>query len=172
MTKGSSMNRSVSRGHSARNTHKSSVIDNGKNAIENRKRSKSGTYKADFVEMYDKVTEKDVDLKYTYALDLLSKHLGVRREVVKLDEKRAKEIIGTTYLDEVFYVYVGSTVAGKISIRVQRSWKSITLLFIFQTKQVINQTSNGAFSKSNKKAKSKGLTTHGKRATYNKARGK
>lgn len=166
------MKRSTSRGHNERNNHSKSVINNGTSAIENRKKSKKGDYKPEFVEMYSKVSDKDVELRKDYAIDLLSKHLGVRRELIVLDDKRSSTINTVTARDEVYYVYVGQQVAGKISIRTQRTWKSIDLLFIFQTKQVINQTSNGAFSKANKKKKSKGETNHGKRKTYNKSRGK
>lgn len=166
------MKRSTARGHDERNNHSKSVINNGTSAIENRKKSKKGDYKPEFVEMYSKVSDKDVELRKDYAIDLLSKHLGVRRELIVLDDKRSSTINTVTARDEVYYVYVGQQVAGKISIRTQRTWKSIDLLFIFQTKQVINQTSNGAFSKANKKAKSKGQITSDKRKTYNKSRGK
>ncbi|USL89348.1 hypothetical protein vBBceHLY2_00072 [Bacillus phage vB_BceH_LY2] len=171
MTKHTSK-RSVARGHDSRNSHNKSVVDNGKNAIENRKRSKSGTYTPSFIETYEKVTEKDVDLRKSYAIDLTSKHLGVRRELIKLDDKRSSIVNTLTSRDEVWYVYIGNQVVGKLSVRTQRTYKGISLVFILQTKQVINQTSNGAFSKSNKKAKSKGQITSDKRKTYNKARGK
>ena len=166
------MKRSIARGHDGRNYQNKTITSNGADAIENRKRSKKGNYVPEFVEMYSKVSSKDVELRYEYGKDLLSKHLGVRRDLVKLEEKRDGTINTVTSRDEVFFVYVGLQVAGKLSIRTQRTWRSTDLLFIFQVKKVINQTSSKAFGRTNKKKKSKGATNHGKRATYNKARGK
>lgn len=167
MRKENSARRSIARGVNAR-TLNTGLHANGAEAYSNALKKKEGKYKPSFVEPYDNLTEREVGLKLEYAKDLLSKHLGVSRELIKLETKRSKKVTTLTSLDEVYYVKVGTSILGKISIRTQRTWKSTSLLFVYQEKQVTAQEGKGAFSKTNAKKKSKGAIAHDKRKSYNK----
>lgn len=167
MRKENSARRSIARGVNAR-TLNTGLHANGAEAYSNALKKKEGKYKPSFVEPYDNLTEREVGLKLEYAKDLLSKQLGVSRELIKLETKRSKKVTTLTSLDEVYYVKVGTSILGKISIRTQRTWKSTSLLFVYQEKQVTAQEGKGAFSKTNAKKKSKGAIAHDKRKSYNK----
>ncbi|QPY77416.1 hypothetical protein ANTHOS_180 [Bacillus phage Anthos] len=168
MAKENSARRSISRGVNARGDGTKNLNNNGADAYNNALKKKEGKYKPSFVEPYDNLTERELSLKLEYAKDLLSKHLGVTRELIKLETKRSKKVTTLTSLDEVYYVKVGTTILGKMSIRTQRTWKSTSLLFVYQEKQVMVQEGKGAFSKTNVKTKSKGVIGHDKRKSYNK----
>ncbi|AHZ09924.1 hypothetical protein FP76_gp170 [Bacillus phage Evoli] len=165
MTKDSTTKRSVSRGHGARGT--SGLNNNGADAHANALKKTTGKFRPSFVEMYDNVTEKDIALKETYALDLISKHMNTPREMIQLEGKRNGEVVTLTCLDEVFYVKIGTSVIGKLSIRVQRSYKSRSLLYIFQERVLKDKKKTEHYKKNTTfKQKSKGEIAHDNRKVY------
>ncbi|AIW03552.1 hypothetical protein CPT_Moonbeam154 [Bacillus phage Moonbeam] len=124
--------RSQARGANARG-HKKGVVDVGKDAINISKKSNKGFYYIKFTKQYGGVSERDVELRNKYAKDLLSAELAVPTESIVLKQK-SKPVQTLTSLDIVYYVKVGAITAGKLSIRVQRLWKSINLLYVYQEK--------------------------------------
>jgi len=123
--------RSIARGVGAQG---GGVNDNGRNAMNNAKKSTKGHYRIAFSKLYERVSEKDVELRKKYAMDLISKEVAVPVDLITLKARKSTGEQTVTALDEVFYVKVGSITYGKISIRTQRHWKGVNLLFIFQTK--------------------------------------
>lgn len=125
--------RSQARGNASRGLH-NKISDQGKDAIANHKKSTKGSYYVQFTKMYQSVSEKDVELRLKYAKDLLSDHLAIPVEMIVLKPK-GKGTQTLTALDTVYYVKIGSITVGKVSIRVQRLWKGINLLFVYQQRQ-------------------------------------
>jgi len=137
--------RSQARGNSSRGLH-NKISDQGKEAIANHKKNTKGNYYIQFTKSYNGVSEKDVELKLKYAKDLLSDHLAVSTDFIVLKPK-GKGTQTLTALDTVYYVKVGSITYGKVSIRVQRLWKGINLLFVYQQRQqAIKPVKKGAGS--------------------------
>ncbi len=125
--------RSQARGAAARGIG-NKVSDQGKDAINIAKKSNKGFYHIRFTKLYQGVSERDITLRNKYAKDLIAAELAVPTEMVILKQKsKPKQTL--TSLDSVYYVKIGSITAGKVSIRVQRLWKSINLMFVFQAKE-------------------------------------
>jgi len=125
--------RSIARGAAARGIG-NKISDVGADAHKIAKKSNKGHYYIRFTKNYQGVSEKDVELRVKYAKDLLSAELAVPVEAITFKQKsKPKQTL--TSLDCVYYVKVGSITTGKMSIRVQRLWKSINLLFIYQEKK-------------------------------------
>jgi len=96
--------------------------------------SKKGYYKLAFVESFDKMTDRDVDIRQEYAKDLIATYVKVPKSMVVFRKKSSTTSLAS--LDEVFYVKIGKSTVGKISIRVQRTFTQTTLSFVFQEKSI------------------------------------
>lgn len=96
--------------------------------------SNKGYYKLAFVETFDKMTERDIEVRQEYAKDLISTYMKVPKDLVSFRKKSSKT--GIASLDEVFYVKVGTNTVGKISIRIQRTFKEATLGIVYQEKRI------------------------------------
>ncbi len=96
--------------------------------------SRKGYYRLAFVESYNKMTTRDVEIRQEYAKDLIANYAKVPKDMVVFRKKSSKTSIVS--LDEVFYVRIGKSTVGKISIRVQRTFSEATLSFIFQEKRI------------------------------------
>ena len=91
------------------------------------------TYKLLFTKQFNNVTITDVKLQKTYGLNLISKALGVREEMLSLKQKYKKHDIAHT--DRLYYVHQGKKLIGKLSIREQRTFRGTHLIYVFKIKK-------------------------------------
>lgn len=140
-----SIRRSLARGGSARGT--SALPDVGRDAYALSRKSTKGHYRVEFTQVFERVTDKDIELREVYGKDLVSGNIGVPVEMITLQPKRKTGEQTLTALDEVFYVKVGKDIYGKLSIRTQRLWKSSNLIFVFQAKKNAPKPPQKAFSR-------------------------
>lgn len=131
--KPNSVRRSMARGAGARGT--TGLNENGKEAYKKSKQSAKGHYRVEFTNVYEGMTEKDIELRRVYGIDLVAANVGVPADMITLKAKKSTGEQTLTARDEVFYVKVGKDNYGKLSIRTQRLWKSTILIFIFQVKK-------------------------------------
>lgn len=113
-------------------------INKGRHKEAARRRSKStkGYYSMAFTEPFDRLKERDVEIREEYAKDAVARYYGVHKSFVQLRNKSKKP--SGINLDEVFYVYVGQHPVGKISIRVTRfSEKNNRMVLIYQHKNSV-----------------------------------
>lgn len=167
MTKrrGNSVRRSLSRGADARGT--SAVPDSGRDAYDKSVKSTTGTYGIEFVTAYEKATERDVELRESYGKSLISGTVGVPADMITMKLKKSSGQQTLTALDEVFYVYVGKQVYGKLSIRTQRVLRHTDLIFIYQSKARSPKPPRESYSrKSNYSKKSRSQISQTKRQSY------
>ena len=143
--KSNSINRSMARGADTRGT--TGINDNGKAAYKKARQSTKGHYRVEFTEVYENMTDKDIELRQVYGTDLVAKSLGVPIDMLTMVPKRKGITQTLTSLDEVLYVKVGKDIAGKLSIRTQRLRKSSLLIFVFQVKKVALKKPQKAYSR-------------------------
>lgn len=160
-----SVDRSIARGAFSRGT--TGINNNGVDSYKQHKKSTKGHYKIAFMNTYENMTEKDIELRIQYGKELVAQHIGVPFDMITLKPKRIHGKQTLTSLDEVFYVRVGSDVAGKLSIRTQRTWKTTSLIIIFQEKKIAPKPPQKAFSrKVGFKKRSKSQISQSKRDSY------
>lgn len=140
-----SVRRSMARGADARGT--TSINENGKDAYKQSLKNTKGHYRLEFIKTFENMTEKDIELRKKYALDLISAHIAVPVDMITLKPKRKVPVQTLTSMDEVFYVKVGNVVYGKCSIRTQRLRKNNLLMFAFQAKKTAVKPPQKAFSR-------------------------
>lgn len=170
MGNSNSFNRSKSRGTEARGM--TGLNGNGKDAYKKSLQSTKGHYRVAFTRSFSQVTEKDVELRKKYAIDLISEEIAVPADIITLRAKRDSGEQTITARDEVFYVKVGTTNCGKISIRTQRHWKGTILMFIFQTKGAPLREKKKGFTRNvGYKKRSKSQVQASKRKAYNNRKG-
>ncbi|AYJ76343.1 hypothetical protein BSP12_157 [Bacillus phage BSP12] len=168
-SKQNSVTRAMARGAGARGT--SAVPNSGREAYDKARKSTKGHYRVEFTQVYENMTEKDVELRKVYGVDLVAGNLGVPVDMVTLQTKKKTEQT-LTALDEVFYVKVGQDVCGKLSIRTQRLWKGSILIFVFQLKKTALKPPQKAFSrKRGYKKRTASQKSQASRDSYNKRRG-
>ncbi|QDP42927.1 hypothetical protein HWC53_gp162 [Bacillus phage vB_BmeM-Goe8] len=137
--------RSLARGAGARGT--TGINSNGKDAYNQSLKSNKGHYRIEFTRTFEKVSDRDIELRKKYMVDLLSENIAVPADMITLKAKKQTGEQTLTCRDEVFYVKVGDVNYGKASIRTQRLWKSVTLIFIFQKKKSALKPPQKAFSR-------------------------
>lgn len=99
---------------------------------EARKTSFKSNYKVVESHLYEKVTSLDVETRQEYAKSLIARHLNTNKKYINI--RLHKQSQTSTALDEVYYVKVLKKSWGKISIRVQRTFRGTDLYFILQRK--------------------------------------
>lgn len=105
-------------------------------AAEKRSKSTKGYYSMAFTEPFDRLSERDIEIRHEYAKDAVARYYGIHKSFVQLRSKSSKP--SGINLDEVFYIYVGQHPVGKLSIRVTRfSKKNNRLLLIYQHKNSV-----------------------------------
>lgn len=123
------------------NHARSGNIDaNWRKAVDNKKTTFKGNYSVVESRMYEKVTSLDVDTRQEYAKSLVAHHLGSSKQGIQL--KLHKQTQTSTALDEVYYVKIFKRSWGKVSIRVQRTFKGTDLYFVLQ-KRVTGKKGGG-----------------------------
>ncbi|AXH71196.1 hypothetical protein BSP36_150 [Bacillus phage BSP36] len=168
-SKPNSVSRSMSRGAGARGT--SAIPNSGREAYTKSRQSTRGHYRIEFTQVYENMTEKDVELRKVYGVDLVAGNLGVPIDMITLKAKK-KTAQTLTSLDEVFYVKVGQDTCGKLSIRTQRLWKGSILIFVFQKKKTAIKPPQKAFSRNKGyKKRTASQKSQASRNSYNKRRG-
>lgn len=106
---------------------------NHKKAQEKRSKSTKGYYSMAFTEPFERLSNRDVDIRHEYAKDAVARYYAIHKNYVSLRGKSSKNT--GSNLDEVFYVYVGQHPVGKISIRITRfSDTNNRMLLIYQHK--------------------------------------
>ncbi|WRW34684.1 hypothetical protein CF5_0155 [Staphylococcus phage CF5] len=90
-------------------------------------------YKVSFVKRYDNVTEKDIKMKKTYALNLIANEMNLKEKYLTMKQK-GKKVESILHTDTVYYVHRGKKLIGKCSIREQRTFKGTHLIIIFRTR--------------------------------------
>ncbi|AHJ87177.1 hypothetical protein BCP8-2_139 [Bacillus phage BCP8-2] len=169
--KPNAVQRSMSRGLGSRGDGTKNINDNGKDAYKRSRQSTKGIYRVGFTEMFERVTERDIELKHTYAKDLLSNYLKVPVDMIHLKVKRKPQQTLTS-VDEVFYVKVGSDIYGKVSIRVQRVLRGNILIFVFQEKAASPKPPAKSYSrKTGFKKKTSSQVSQTKRKSYHSRQG-
>jgi|SRR5699024_5288220 len=165
MSKNNIFNRSVSRGVNQRGN--SSLGSASKEAFDISKKSTLGHYRVEFTNCIYKATERDIQLRRKYGIDLISNYVGVPIDMINLKDKTKEAKQTLTSVDEVFYVKVGKDNYGKLSIRTQRTWRGVTLVFVFQAKKNAIKPPKKSFSrKPNYKPRTKGQKQQASRKSY------
>lgn len=117
--------------------------------------SKKGYYEVEFVKEFKDVTERDLELRQTYGIDLISGNLFTPVDMIRLEEKNKGESNQTvTSLDEVFYIRIGKRNIGKLSIRTQRVFNKVNLIFVMQKRSRGKKDRESYKNKPNVKPKS------------------
>lgn len=140
-------------------------MGDGSKAYGAQMRSGKGYYYVEFSKKYRHVTELDIELKESYALDLVSDYVNVPTDFLRLEPK--KENLTGSSLDSVYFVKQGKLVIGKVSISVRRYGSINELLFIYQKKYLRPKTSLGRTQR--EKAGTKGEAKRNKRASNRKS---
>ena len=126
-------------------------MGDGSKAYGAQMRSNKGYYYLEFSKKYRDVSELDIELKESYALDLISDNLNVPKDFLRLEPK--KENLTGSSLDSVYFVKQGKLTVGKISISVRRYGSINELLFIYQKKHVRPKASLGRTQRENASTK-------------------
>lgn len=164
-----SVNRSIARGVMPRGI--TGMVNHGADAYKQHRKSTKGHYRIAFMNTYENVTEKDIELRVQYGKELVAQHIGSPMDMITLEPKRVHGKQTLTSLDEVFYVRVGLDIAGKLSIRTQRTWKTNSLIIIFQEKKIAPKPPQKAFSrKVGFKKRTKSQKAQSSRNSYNRRR--
>jgi hypothetical protein len=168
--KPNSVSRSAARGAGARGT--TGINNNGADAYNQARKSTKGHYRVEFSQVYENMTDKDIELRKTYGKDLVAGNLGVPVDMITLKARRKVPEQTLTAMDEVFYVKVGQDTAGKLSVRTQRLRKNNLLIFVFQVKKNALKPPQQAFSrKVGFKKKTTSQVSQTKRKSYNSRQG-
>lgn len=107
-------------------------LGSGHNGESKKRQSTRGYYHVAFVKEYKGLTERDFELKLEYGKDLVHHHTGVPTDMINFRKKTEKQTLSS--VDTVFYVRKGKETIGKLSIRAQRRFKDLALVFIYLEK--------------------------------------
>lgn len=101
-------------------------------AIKARESTHEGQYAVRFLKTFDRLSEDMVELRLTYAVNLISDHIGLKPEFIKTRAK--KESASGVGQEEMYYVYFGTRAIGKVSISILRVANDIRMTVIYQEK--------------------------------------
>lgn len=101
-------------------------------AVKARASTHSGQYTVRFLKTFDRLSEDMVELRLTYAVNLISDHIGLKPEFIKT--KLKKESPSGVGQEEMHYVYFGTRALGKVSISILRLASDIRMTVIYQEK--------------------------------------
>lgn len=107
-------------------------LGSGQSGSNQKKKSTKGYYHVAFVKEYKGLTERDLELKLDYGKDLVHHYTGVPYDMLSLRKKTERQTLSS--VDSVFYVKTGKEVIGKLSIRVQRRFNDLALVFVYMEK--------------------------------------
>lgn len=170
MDRYNNVRRSMARGAGARGT--TGITNNGTDAYKQALKSNKGHYRIEFTKTFENMTDKDVELRFTYGKDLVAGNVGVPADMIKLRAKKTSGEQTLTALDEVFYVKVGNVNYGKLSIRTQRLRKNALLIFVFQIKKTALKPPQAAYSRNKGfKKRTTGQKQQASRKSYNSRKG-
>jgi hypothetical protein len=116
-----------------------------------RKASFKGNYDLAFVESFANVTERDVELKLDYGLDMVADYAKVPKEHLKYKTRKTTQTLAS--VSTVYYVSLGAHSIGKLSIQVLRTYKAIQLIFVFRDKHLAGKGIKGKPLKPNNTAR-------------------
>ena len=107
----------------------------GSNAQQAMRRSQKGHYYVVASKAYSPMSDRDVELRKDYARSLASEKLHTPVATIRLEPK-GKPKTGLTTLDEVYIIKRGVDVIGKVSIRVQVTFSSTTMIIVVFEKRI------------------------------------
>lgn len=107
-------------------------LGSGHSGANKKKQSTRGYYHVAFVKEYQGLTERDFELKLDYGKDLVHQYTGVPYDMLSLRKKTERQTLSS--VDSVYYVKTGKEVIGKLSIRAQRRFKDLALVFVYLEK--------------------------------------
>jgi len=100
----------------------------------NKRKSTKGYYYLAFTEPFERLTDRDIELRRDYAKDAVARYYGISKDLINL-RKKSRESEGVS-LDEIYYVNVGKEPVGKISLRISRfSGDNNHMILIYQNKR-------------------------------------
>lgn len=103
---------------------------------ESRSKSTKGYYEMAFSEPFDRLSERDVEIRQEYAKDAIARYYGIHKNYIQFRKKDSTT--SGVNLDEVFYVMIGKQPVGKVSIRITRFSKTNNrMLLIYQHKRSV-----------------------------------
>ena len=108
-----------------------STKGNGYNTL---RKSAKGYYYTAFVKEYAGLSDRDLELKLEYGIDLVSQYTGVPKDMLSTRKKSEKQTV--TSIDTVYYIRRGQESIGKLSIRSQRRFRDKALVFVYLDKRV------------------------------------
>lgn len=107
----------------------------GSNAQKAMRRSAKGHYYIVETKAYAGVSKKDIELRKVYAKSLVSQVLHTPIGTIRLTDKGSSKV-GLTTLDEVYIIRRGVDIIGKVSIRVQTTFKGNHLIIVVSEKRI------------------------------------
>lgn len=106
-----------------------------KSGVEASRRNNRGHYSVSFVETYHNLTEKDIELREKYGIDLISEFTLEDKKLIKLEEKKSTQT--SLGRNEVFYVRKAKYNIGKLSISYKTGFDNkTTMTFTYQTRSI------------------------------------
>ncbi|QIG60906.1 hypothetical protein vBLinoVEfB7_163 [Listeria phage vB_Lino_VEfB7] len=128
------------------------ALGDGSESHKTVERALRGYYTVDFSNIYEHMTERDLEVRQAYAKDLISQRTGIPLDMILFRKKTEKQTL--TAIDEVFYVKQGVKTIGKVSIRSQRLLSSNMLIIIYMSKshmpRVVRNTGMKTYTKRSK----------------------
>lgn len=135
------------------------------NGHKEKRLSTRGYYHVALTKEYQGLTEKDLMLKVEYGKDLISQYTGIPTDMLVFRKKAERQTLSS--IDTVYYVRRGKETIGKLSIRTQRRFKNLGLLFIYLEKNYapkeLRRVSNGQRSLQGKTKSAKRKDARNKR---------
>lgn len=91
-----------------------------------------GIYKVAITQGYKDLTEEEVDLRTSYARSIIANYYSTPKETFHLRRQTRKQTLSS--VDEVYYVKQLNKALGKISIRTQRTFSGVDMIFVYRVK--------------------------------------
>lgn len=108
--------------------------DNG-NSNSKRSKSKNGQYTTAITKRYEHITDNDLELKESYGISLIARFHQIKRNYLHLEPYN--DNFNKTSQTYNYYVRMGKSIIGKLSIRIQYSLNGTHLIYNYMKKKHI-----------------------------------
>lgn len=107
------------------------------------------------MESFRDLTQRDIELRESYGLDLVSKYMNENLKLLHLEEKKSMQtLLGRT---EVFYVRKAKYNIGKLTINYKTDLKNKTSMsYVFQTRSFYPRDRNDSLMGKKQRTRGKG----------------
>lgn len=105
----------------------------GSKGVEARNKRFGKHYKVIASLSFSNISEQEIDLRESYAKSLVSNRCGIPLRQVYLELNSTTQT--STSLNEVYLIRNGKNSFGKVSVRVQRTFRGNDLYFVIQKKR-------------------------------------